>query len=267
MNGTTKSNGQKDCLDRFYTPYSVAKECIDLINLNRYDCIIEPSAGAGAFSSQISNCLAYDISPQQESIKEQDFFHLDFTPFLNKKVLIIGNPPFGQQATLAIKFFNQAAKFADTIAFILPKSFKKNSIQNKLDLNFHLIAEKPLDNCIFELPNKQSIMVPCVFQIWEKMIQPREKIKKKTTTSLFIFTTKDLADFRIQRVGGNAGKASTNLNVAVSSNYFVKNTSNFSNEELIKIINESVFPSIEDTVGPKSLPKGELIEVLEEQLL
>lgn len=267
MNGITKSNGQKDYLDRFYTPFSVAKECIDLINLNKYDYIIEPSAGTGAFSSQIPSCLAYDISPQQELIKEQDFFQLDFTPFLNKKVLVIGNPPFGQQATLAIKFFNQAAKFADTIAFILPKSFKKDSIQNKLDLNFRLITQLPLDDCVFELPDKQSIAVPCVFQIWERTTCHREKIKKKTTTSLFIFTTKDLADFRIQRVGGNAGKASTNLNVAISSNYFVKNTSNFSNEELIKIINESVFPSIEDTVGPKSLPKGELIEVLEEQLL
>lgn len=46
----------------------------------------------------------------------------------------------------------------------------------------------------------------------------------------------------------------------------MKNTSGLTNEELVEIINNTIFDSIENTVGPKSLSKGELIETLEENL-
>ena len=36
------------------------------------------------------------------------------------------------------------------------------------------------------------------------------------------------------------------------------------NENFIELINNLIFPSIEYTVGPKSLSKGELIAILEE---
>ena len=88
----------------------------------------------------------------------------------------------------------------------------------------------------------------------------------KTTTDLFEFVDKNTADFRIQRVGGNAGKASFNLDYSAQSNYFIKNKTRYTNEELVKIINSLKFPSIEFSVGPKSLSKGELITVLEKSL-
>ena len=37
-------------------------------------------------------------------------------------------------------------------------------------------------------------------------------------------------------------------------------------EDFINLINNSCFPTIEFTVGPKSLSKGELIAILEEQI-
>lgn len=263
----TKSLGQKDILDRFFTKKEVAKKCIDFIpNLDTYDCIIEPSAGEGSFSSQIANCFAYDIFPAKENIKQQDWFSLDKKCFNEyKNILVIGNPPFGQQNTLAIRFFNESAKFANTIAFILPLSFKKDSVQNQLNLNFTLIKEMILDKNSFIL-NQKDYSVPCVFQVWQKQENKRSKKKLKTTTSLFDFTTKDNADFRIQRVGGNAGKASFDLDRSSQSNYFIKNKSSLSNEDFINLINNSCFPTIEFTVGPKSLSKGELIAILEEQI-
>ena len=101
----TKSLGKKDILDRFFTKEEVAKKCLDSIpNLNKYDCIIEPSAGEGSFSSQIDNCFAYDILPAKEGIQQQDWFSLDkkcFNKYQN--ILVVGNPPFGQQNTLAIQ--------------------------------------------------------------------------------------------------------------------------------------------------------------------
>lgn len=262
----TKSNGQKDTLDRFYTPETTVQQCLNLLNLDAYDLIIEPSAGTGNFSKYLPNCQAFDISPVGENIIQADWLTLDKTQFKGNNILVCGNPPFGEQGRLAIDFFNSAAKFCNTIAFILPLSFKKISIQNSLDLSFYLTNEMILKDNTFYLQDNQKIQVPCVFQIWEKKETARKKIKLKTTTPLFEFTTPDCADFRIQRVGGNAGKASLDLNRAISSNYFIKNTSNLSNEDFINLINKLNFPTITYTVGPKSLPKGELIYIIEQEL-
>lgn len=265
MGKETKSNGQKDPLDRFYTPDDIVQKCLTILNLNDYDCIIEPSAGMGNFSKYLpKDSYSYDINPNGENIIEADWFKLDKKQFKGNNILVIGNPPFGEQNRLAIKFFNEAATFCNTIAFILPLSFKKDSVQNNLDLNFSLKNELILNEVNFNVKNEANIKVPCVFQVWEKTNSKREKIKLKTTSELFNFTTPDKADFRIQRVGGNAGKASLDLNRAISSNYFIKNNSSKSNEDFINFINELSFPSISFTVGPKSLSKGELIKIIED---
>lgn len=264
---TTKSLGQKDTLDKFYTQKNIALDCINFIdNINLFDCIIEPSAGDGSFSKQIPNCLAYDIQPEGDNIQQADWLLLDKEQFKRyNNILVIGNPPFGQQNTLAVKFFNESSKIANVIAFILPLSFKKHSIQNRLNLNFHLIKEKILDKKSFTLDGK-DYSVPCIFQVWEKKDIKRKPYQNKTTTELFDFVDKNNADFRIQRVGGNAGKASFDLNFSIQSNYFIKNKTCYSNEKLIDIINQTIFPELEYTVGPKSLSKTELILTLEEKI-
>ena len=268
MGKETKSNGQKDLLDRFYTQSETVTKCLQLIDFPNYDCIIEPSAGTGNFLDQFPagiDIFAYDVIPEDLRVIEADWFKIDKTIFNNyTSVLICGNPPFGQQNSLAIKFFNESAKIANTIAFILPLSFKKASVQNRLDLNFWLKDEIILGNCNFLLKNKDIITVPCVFQVWEKRDKKRELTKLKTTTNLFSFVDKNQADFRVQRVGGNAGKASFDLTKSASSNYFIKNNSKLTNEEFVDFINQLHFPTIEFTVGPKSLSKTELIAIVEE---
>lgn len=164
---------------------------------------------------------------------------------------------------MSINFFNEAASFCDTIAFILPKSFKKISVQNRLDLSFHLIKELDLPDNAFLL-NGNEYDVPCVFQIWKRSPTLREKIKLKTTTDFFSFVNPSQASIRIPRVGGNAGKATLQLQGAKTSNYFIKNNTKMSNEEFVLFINQLHFPSIAYTVGPKSLSKGELIAIFEE---
>ena len=271
MSGETKSQGQKDILDRFYTPVEIAKKCVSLLNLSTYDCIIEPSAGTGNFLKAILpyEAYAFDLAPNSQDflIEQVDWFKVDKSKFAQyKNILVLGNPPFGQQNSLAVNFFNEASKFCNTIAFILPLSFKKDSVQNRLNLNFHLKEEIDLSECEFLLVNETRVKVPCVFQIWEKESIPRKKKHMKTTSSFFEFVDKNSADFRIQRVGGNAGKASFDLTKSPSSNYFIKNKSNISNEQFVDLVNSLIFPSIEFTVGPKSLSKGELVEILEENL-
>lgn len=82
-----------------------------------------------------------DILPTKSGILHQDFFTYEHSA-TTKKVIVIGNPPFGFKASLAVKFFNKAASFADYIAFILPASFMKDSVKNQLDLGFKLVFEK-----------------------------------------------------------------------------------------------------------------------------
>lgn len=266
MAGETKSLGIKDKYDRFYTKPYIVDKCLQHLSLNEYDVIIEPSAGSGNFSHKIDNCIALDLQPAAEDIIQQDYFTFDYTQYVGKKILVVGNPPFGQQCKLALEFFNYSAQYADTIAFVLPKSFCKISIQNRLSLDFGLVCEELLPEKSFEL-NGIDYDVPCVFQVWERLATPRKKNKMKLTSNYIDFT-KNIAeaDFRVQRVGGNAGKAFIEKNGAISSNYYIVNKTSLSNEELVGLINTLSYPSIDFTVGPKSLPKGELIEQLESKL-
>lgn len=60
----TKSLGQKDTFDRFYTKREVVQECVGLIDLTSFDVIIEPGAGDGAFLDYLpKSAIGYDIKP------------------------------------------------------------------------------------------------------------------------------------------------------------------------------------------------------------
>lgn len=261
--GVTKSKGKKHDLDKFYTLPSTAKFCIDLLDLSEFSLIIEPSAGAGSFSNQLpKGTLALDLNPECEGIIKQDFF--EYAPGeISGKILVIGNPPFGQQNSLALKFINHAAQFADTIAFIIPRSFDKDSLKRRVDKNFHLKSSTVLPAKSFTL-NDEPYAVPCIFQIWQRGTQLRVDVATTLTTKHFRFVKKNGSpDLSIRRIGGNAGKASLNTDVSDQSNYFVVNTSSLSVDDLVEHINSLQFPSRDMGVGPRSISKGELIAVLE----
>lgn len=238
-------------LDKFYTKNEVVSICLSTLDLSIFSNVIEPSAGNGSFSNRIKNCIALDIEPENETIKKQDFF--DFT-IEEKNNLIIGNPPFGRQNNLAINFFNKASEIGNVIAFILPKSFKKESIQNKLNFYFHKIIEIDLPNNSFYYKDEE-VNVPCVWQVWEKRDYKREAFKKETTDD-FLFVKKEEANCSVRRVGVNAGKAFDDLQKSKQSHYFImaKNKDNF-----IKKIN-SITWEHNNTVGPRSISKNELIK-------
>ena len=206
-----QSSGLKrNTIDKFYTSPNVVEKCYDILveilNINFHDdLIIEPSAGNGAFVEIIKklcdNYKLYDISPDSEIIEKQNYLELNtdsFQPLYNK-IHVIGNPPFGRQSSLAIQFIKKSAIFCDTISFILPKSFKKESLKDKVALNFHCIYQCDLPNNSFLL-NNMEYGVPCVFQIWEKRDINRKKlpilvengfkfVKKEDTPDIFIYST------------------------------------------------------------------------------
>jgi hypothetical protein len=215
---------RKEGLDKFYTLPECSKKCIDktceLYDIERWDLIVEPSAGNGSFFNQIQSDkkIGIDLLPDNENIIKQDFF--DYYPPPNKEdILVIGNPPFGRVSSLAIKFFNHSAKWASVIAFIIPRTFRKISVQNRLDDRFHLVYDE-------EIPNKPCCFTPemsvkCCFQIWEKKENKRDLIELPKTHNDWQFlklgkrdstgqpTPPLNAEFALRAYGGKIGDIKT----------------------------------------------------------
>lgn len=138
--------------------------------------------------------------------------------------MTIGNPPFGKNASLAISFVNRACEFSDVVAFILPRTFEKTSVQRKLDRHFFLAAQMALDGHSFTFKG-ESYDVPCVFQIWTHSsvsgslksnivipaggLRPLPPILSETVDFIFVVPSSS-PDFAIRRIGVNAGRIFVN---------------------------------------------------------
>ena len=259
----------RNTIDKYYTCYSVVKMCIDMIDkyikIDKNDIIIEPSAGNGSFINSIKsltdNYKFYDLEPEHDDILKQDYLLGNYEDIKKKynKIHIIGNPPFGRQSSLAIKFIKKSCEICNTISFILPKSFKKDSLQKVFPLNFHLIYEFDLPTNSFIVDGKEHD-VPCVFQVWEKRYTDRI-ITKKIEPNNFVFVNKnDNPDISFRRVGVNAGNIDINIKEkSEQSHYFIK----FTNDKpIFDNINElsKIKYKFNNTVGPKSISKQELIK-------
>ena len=259
--------GVKSELDKFYTKAATVDRC--LVSLSKYTNIslwVEPSAGNGAFLHKLPvNRLGIDLEPNAPDILQQDFFTFNTKQRdVTGPVAVVGNPPFGRSSNLAIAFFNHAATFATVIAFIVPRTFKKQSVINKLNLNWELVHEETIPANSFYLvdgfDNSTDYNVPCVWQIWEKTAKPRVKVILPTTHKDFQFVSKTYADFAIRRVGGLAGKCFTEFDdYSESSNYFLKGS-----ETTYKKL-DSLYSLFKDTArnvaGNPSLSKAELIDI------
>ncbi len=149
-------------LDQYYATRELAKECCDLLDFTKYNTILEPSAGTGAFLEFLprEKTQAIDLEP-----KHPDIIKMDFFDYSNSAELVVGGPPFGDTAALAVRFFNKAAVFADTIAFILPRTINRKEIVAKLNKNFHKTHEHYITPTKFIPPETAA---HCYFQIWER---------------------------------------------------------------------------------------------------
>lgn len=246
-------------LDQFYTKTETAKKCLNTLKLSNFDLIIEPSAGTGVFFNlaQHENKYAFDIEPKNENIEKCDFLEKDLSYLKDKKVLFFGNPPFGRNSSLALKFIKKCCEYGDTVAFILPKGFKKRSMMDKIPLNFKILLIQDLDNEEFTLDDK-DYKVPCVWVVLEKTNINRTK-ETKLKPKKFIFTTKENSNLAIRRVGVNAGKVFTDVNVSPQSHYFLNVEDPITSKKLIS----KVKFSSNDTTGPRSIPKNEIINLLD----
>lgn len=267
---------KRNAIDKFYTKPPIVNKCIKnvqkYIQFDKDDIIIEPSAGNGVFIEKIkilsNNYKFYDIVPEHKEIIKQDFLKLDISKLKNKhnNIHIIGNPPFGHQSSLAIKFIKKCCEFANSISFILPKSFKKDSMQKYFPLNYNLIFEIDLPEKSFLINDKETD-VPCVFQIW-KYKNEKRKTNKKLTPINFEFVKKtDEPDISFRRVGVNAGKIMQDIeDKSIQSHYFIKFTNKLTLEQNLEKLTKIKFNE-NNTVGPKSISKQELIKEFNKVLI
>lgn len=260
---------KRTTVDKYYTTPQIVSDCIELFNKNvqfsKNDIGIEPSAGNGSFIQAINNLFNtshfYDIHPEHPSIQKQDFLAIEPTHFSKheNKIHVIGNPPFGRQSSLAIKFIKKTCLFADTISFILPRSFKKESMKRSFASNFHLKVELDLPDNSFTV-NGSPHTVPCVFQIWEKRDYDRPKPEVLKPQG-FKFVKKDQnPDISFRRVGVYAGKISRDIDdKSTQSHYFIKFDKKIT-QNLYDKIRKLEFENKNDTVGARSISKQELIK-------
>lgn len=251
----------KSKLDKFYTKEEIAIKCISKIDFSKYELAIDPCCGDGSFYSNLPiKKIGIDIEPNISNVIRHDFLTWDYKNLgIDKnKIITISNPPFGKQGSLAMNFIKRSSEFSDTIAFILPLSFSKTSVKNRIPKNYHLIYEEVLPEDSFLLDGDEYV-VKCVFQIWERKEYERKQIETITECG-FSYVNSDDANISIRRVGFYAGKASTDTSKSKQSHYFIRVHDIDKIEDLISEFNKQKWNEL--TVGPKSISKSELNPVI-----
>jgi len=250
-------------LDQFYTNNDVAR---DMFVKTKsfviesgivFDKWLEPSAGSGAFYSLLpeDNRVGIDIEPKFEGVIESDFFDFDLG---ETTYFTVGNPPFGKNSSLAVRFFNRCAKHSVGIAFIVPKTFKKDSVKNKLDMNFHLVYEEDVSQDAFNRDG-EIVHVPCVFQIWLRTGELREKSQKYETGDFsFVNKNDDDFDFYFQRVGVNAGRIKPKKSGASDSSHIRVKVNKKGVLETLTLVDWDDIKH--NTAGNPSISKNEMIK-------
>lgn len=199
--------------DQFFTRPAVAKQFADWVKSHNLPVsrIIEPAAGNMDLARHFPGIEMFDLDPKSSEIKQQDFFTADHKP--TPEFLVVMNPPFGRGSNLAIRFFNKAAEFAEYIAMIVPRTFRRDSVQTQLDQNFHLIDEYVLPRNSFYLPSEgpgRGYDVPAVAQIWQRRAEKRPKPAAPVTTANFAYVRNPAdADFAFRTKGRRAGQIIT----------------------------------------------------------
>ena len=182
--GNTRVTGK----EQYYTPLPLAHQLVEYVEQVlgplKGKKVLEPAGGTGSFveaalAKGAQEVISFDIEPLHNRVQLGSFLDQN----LNQENLItISNPPFGRNNSLSIPFFNHAATVSEAICFIVPRSWRKWSVTNRLDLDFELVFDQNLDidyvDSSGELISDKSRLATC-FQIWKKNTKARVPVKIK----------------------------------------------------------------------------------------
>ena len=162
---------------------------------------LEPSVGDGAFWRHLPSGarVGFDIDPAVKAkyhAKDDEVMVADFLAASTKLPppraprVAIGNPPFSATAAagarprgssggmdnMALRFLARCADVAcDVVAFVLPASFGKRTMQRRVDGRWRLLHTVTLGTINFHLPGRRRIRaVRCVIQIWRRQARRRQ---------------------------------------------------------------------------------------------
>lgn len=172
-------------LEQYYTPTDLAQELVLELKQLLADFedknFLEPAGGTGSFIAALrshgaAKIQSVDTHPMHPAVQKMDFLSFQTK---QQHLVTVSNPPFGRNNALSIPFFNHAAQFSSHIAFLVPRSWRKWSVQNRLHANFHLIHDRDVNliyvNSRGEPLAKSNELRTC-FQVWEKRIDLRPKV-------------------------------------------------------------------------------------------
>jgi len=209
-------------LDQFFTVPSVASYCYqNLLSFMQKDGVessqynfIEPSAGDGVFFDLLpqDRRVGIDICPLRTDIIEHDFLSWRVKPN-GRSHVVVGNPPFGYRAWLALVFMNHAATFADYVGMILPMAFQsdgKGSPKHRVR-GLELLHSEYLPKDSFTDTLGRSVKINGLWQVWRRGINIQQK-KKLCKTYIDLFTV----DERKERLCGQERMT--------EANYFLQRT-------------------------------------------
>jgi hypothetical protein len=195
--------------------------------------------------------LGFDLDPRHHGVIEGNFLEQSIPA---GDLVVVGNPPFGKNASLAVRFFNHCAG-ARIIAMIVPRTFRKPSVINRLDPAYHLVSDETLAPFSFVFEG-QPYDVPCCFQIWERRDYQRLRITAPSQHDDFAFVKRGEGDFAVQRVGARAGAVKTiSDKIADASHYFIRG-----GEDVRKRFETLDYEGVKhDTAGNPSISKPEIV--------
>lgn len=235
--------------EQFFTNPEVASHVSSVIKgmpfFKKIKTFIEPSAGAGAILKHFPGARGFDLEPQGKDIEKADFLQTTLST-IPEETLVFGNPPFGRQGALALKFIRKASEYANYIAFILPAIFAKGGTQSKIPKDFHLTHEELLPANAFVSPKGAILNVRCVLQIWERKDEPRVDAKFDQSQTPIKFVKSSEADIAVRKIGDRTLGKIVDVKDAVpeSSFFFLKDIPG-----LKDAIKSSTFDHILGTAG------------------
>lgn len=208
--GNTRVTGK----EQYYTPSELAHTLVEYVEKTvgpiAGRTILEPAGGTGSFIEAVKargakKVISFDIEPLFHDVLLGDFLDQQIT---ETGLITISNPPFGRNNSLSIPFFNHAAKLSDAICFIVPRSWRKWSVTNRLDLSFELVFDKDLDidyvDADGDLISEKNRLATC-FQIWKRTDSQRSLVRVKDM-SVVEKVSPELADVSLTVFGYGCGK-------------------------------------------------------------
>ena len=195
-------------LDQFFTRPEIAEHCYNSLlqwmaanGAREMDYkFIEPAAGTGSFYDLLPSDrrIGIDILPMRDEFEYADF--LGWQPPSNEgRYAVVGNPPFGYRAWLALAFVNHAAAFADYVGFILPMAFQsegKGSPKLRVE-GLRLVHTEFLPQDSFSDISGRSAKVNALWQVWRRGVNSA-RAPKTCDAWIDLFTV----DMRKERLCG-----------------------------------------------------------------